>query len=98
MTEYRIRQGIVITEICGEYLLIAAKKARETCPYVNQVNESFAYLCKTLENWCTSEQLKQAILEVYDLSDQKAADTEIKGFLEKMQHYGYLLTREGEGK
>ena len=50
MERYETRPGVVLTNICGEYMLLAAKAAREYCPYMTQLNESSAFLWRLLES------------------------------------------------
>ena len=34
MKGWTIRPGVVLTQVCEEYLLVATRKARGLCPYV----------------------------------------------------------------
>lgn len=95
MERYVTRPGVVLTSICGEYLLLAAKAAREHCPYLTQINESSAFLWKKLENGADQEELERAVQEEYELADPADARGAIRSFLEQMLQRGYLL-REGE--
>ncbi len=95
MERYRTRPGVVLTSICGEYMLLAAKAAREHCPYMTQINESSAFLWKLMERGLDLEDLKRAVLEEYELEDPAQAQEAIQGFMDQMLQLGYLL-REGE--
>ena len=48
MTVYKGRPGVVLTEIAGEYVLVAAKALKGECPYVMQLNETSAFLWRQL--------------------------------------------------
>ena len=95
MEHYRTRPGVILTSICGEYLLLAAKAAREHCPYMTQLNESSAFLWKQLERGGDLEDLRTAVLEEYELDDPAQAQEAIQDFMDQMMQLGYLL-REGE--
>lgn len=41
--KYQIRPGVVLSEVCGEYLLLATMEASRYCPYVYQINETAAF-------------------------------------------------------
>ena len=97
MEQYKTRPGVVLTEICGEYLLLAAKAAREHCPYMTQLNESSAFLWRELENGAAPEELERAVLEEYEIADPASAREAIRGFVEQMLQLGYLLPK-GEQK
>ncbi len=97
MERYETRPGVVLTNICGEYMLLAAKAAREYCPYMTQLNESSAFLWRRLESGAGPEEMERAVLKEYEIEDPAAAREAIRNFLEQMLQLGYLL-RKGEQK
>ena len=70
MTVYKTRRGVVLTEICGEYVLIAAKALLDRCPYLTQINESSAFLWKRMMNGATLEELVIAVEDEYEILDE----------------------------
>ncbi|MBQ3424395.1 MAG: PqqD family protein [Oscillospiraceae bacterium] len=96
MDRYVTRPGVVLTSICGEHMLLAAKAAREHCPYMTQLNESSAFLWRKLEDGAAAEDLLRAVLEEYEIAEPEARKA-IDSFLEQMLQHGYLL-RKGEQK
>ena len=95
MERYQTRPGVVLTSICGEYVLISATAVRDRVPYLTQINESSAFLWRLLESGAGEEELEQAVLEEYEIDDPAQARAAIQGFLRQMLDAGYLL-REGE--
>ena len=95
MDHYVTRPGVVLTSICDEYMLLAAKAAREHCPYMTQLNESSAFLWRRLEQGSDRDDLERAVQEEYEIDDPADAREAIRGFIEQMLQLGYLL-REGE--
>lgn len=97
MDQFETRPGVVLTQICGEYMLLAAKAAREHCPYMTQLTESSAFLWRELEKGTAPEELERAVLEEYEIEDPASAREAIRIFMEEMLQRGYLL-RKGEQK
>ncbi len=95
MTVYRLRTGVVLTQICGEYALIAANAVREFCPAICQINETAAFLLRLLISGADERELERAAAEEYEIEDPAEARSAIEGFLQQMLETGYLL-KEGE--
>ena len=95
MERYRSRPGVVLTSVCGEYLLLAAKAAREHCPYMTQLSESSAFLWKLLIDGAGEDELLRAVCAEYEIDEPETARQGIETFIGQMLESGYLL-REGE--
>ena len=93
---YKTRKGIVLTSICGQYVLVASKKARENCPYVTQINETAASCWRLLQNGCTSDALTAHLLEEYDVDDFSLVKKDVAGLLGKYLEEGYIIQAEEE--
>lgn len=91
MKAYRTRPGVVLTSICGEYVLVAAKAARDEVPFATQISESSAFLWKNLINGADEDTLAASVLEEYEIEDPRAARAAIRGFVGKMFELGYLV-------
>lgn len=90
MTRYKTRKGVVLTEIAGEYVLVAAKALLDECPYVTQLNESSAFLWRQMVHGATLDELETAIGEEYEIEDPAAASAAIEGFVKQMEEMHYL--------
>ena len=88
---YKTRPGVVLTEIAGEYVLVAAKMLLDTCPYVTQINESSAFLWSQMETGASLEQLSEAVSKEYEIEDHDAADEAIRAIVQQLQDMNYLL-------
>ena len=95
MERYRTRPGVVLTSVCGEYLLVAAKAAREHCPYMTQISESSAFLWKLLIDGAGPDELLRAVCAEYEIEDPASARQAIDTFITQMLETGYLL-QEGQ--
>ncbi len=92
---FHTRPGVVLTSICGEYVLVAAKAVRDHVSRFAQLNESSAFLWRLLESGADEEALEKAVMEEYEIEDPVQARSAIQTFIEQMLQIGYLL-KEGE--
>lgn len=97
MTRYRTRPGIVLTAICGEYVLVAASAAQQYCPYVTELNETSAFLWRQLSSGADLDGLMIALDEEYELDDPAMARQAVEAFLQQMLELNYLLPEEQGG-
>lgn len=95
MTRYHTRTGVVLTSICGEYVLVAARALLGTVPRFSQLNESSAFLWRLMESGADEEELKTAVMEEYEIEDPAQVRSAIEAFIGQMLECGYLLM-EGE--
>lgn len=98
MTVYKTRRGVVLTEICGEYVLIAAKALLDRCPYLTQINESSAFLWKRMMNGATLEELVIAVEDEYEILDVDETKTAIDNIIKNMMEMNYLESMEAGEK
>ena len=96
MEIFKSRPGVVLTEIAGEYVLVAARSLLKQCPYVTQINESSAFLWRQLEKGASLKDLQSAVAEEYELDDAEEANAAIGAFVQQMKDLNYLLTEESE--
>ena len=90
MERYVTRPGVVLCSVCGEYLLVAAKEAREHCPYVTQINESAASYWKLLDRPYSIDELTERAAEVFQ-KEKKDLLLPILLFIRKLEKSGYLI-------
>ena len=90
MRNHSLRNGIVLTEICGVYLLIADQEARKHCPYIKEISETGAYIWKQMEQNKSPEEIISDIEEKYDVSDTTDLKTEINTFIQSLKEAGYI--------
>ena len=94
MNLYRTREGVLLTDICGEYLLVADLNARKMCPYVRHINKTAAFLWNELEGTASEAELISALQSEYKISEEEARFAVI-GFLKQLEEKGYLVTEVG---
>lgn len=98
MESFQTRPGVLLTQICGEYLLVASKSAREFCPYYSFLNESAAFVWRALENGADPAQLEAAVAEEFEIEDPAEIRRLIQALLENLEKNHYLLRIEQGGQ
>ena len=94
MIRYKTRPGVVLTSVCGQPLLVAAKKLQDRCPYVTELNETSAFLWERLRCGADLNGLMAALGEEYELDDPNTAKVAVEAFLRQMLELNYLLPEE----
>lgn len=94
MERYKTRPGVVLTEICGEYVLVSAKMNLGVCPYVTTVNETSAFLWNRLIEGADFASLMQAVREEYEIDDVTAAEDAVRAFLAQMIELNYIIPED----
>ena len=94
MIKYQTRPGVVLTEIAGEYALIAAKKLLDECPYITQISESSAFLWQQMTDGASLEELENAVCEEYQVEEPEDVRPAIIDFLQQLTDLNYLLQED----
>ena len=97
MTRYKTRPGVVLTSICGKQILVATKAARESCPYVTEINETSAFLWEQLRDGADIDALMDAVDQEYEVEDHALARNAVLSFIDQMVELNYLLPTEDQG-
>lgn len=85
-----ILSGVVLSEVCGENLLIATGDARGKVPYVLSLNETATFIWKLLEKGADGEEIKAALCREYEI-DEKTACAAHDSFMHKLLAQGYIV-------
>ncbi|MBR6156174.1 MAG: PqqD family protein [Lachnospiraceae bacterium] len=91
MMTYSCREGILLTKICGEYLLVAATSCRNYCPKVTQINETAAEIWRLLKENKTESEIIQYFFQNYEIKEPGKLNELISSFIDSMVHNGYLI-------
>ena len=90
MRKYHLREGVVLVEICGEFLLVATRNARKYCRYYYQINETAAYYWKKMEQEPDLEKVIAAASADYKISEEEIRPG-FMAFLDSLEKEGYLI-------
>lgn len=89
--DYVIREGIVLEEICGRYLLISTLAARDKCTYVKTVEPIVAYYWSMMEEGLSIDEMtKTAAKQFPEISDDVLRQ-DIQDLIIQLKEKGYLL-------
>ena len=90
--KYRLRDGIVLAEVCGQPMLVATGEALKYSRYMSLVNEDAAFYLELLKKPCSPEELALAgggefgadYEKILPIVEQFLASSERKGFLTRV--------------
>jgi hypothetical protein len=90
-TQYRRGERHVYRHVAGEHLLIALHG--DSLEPLFALTPTAALLWKRLENWCTSEELAEALVQEYEVTPEQAA-TDVEEFLAQLEEVRAVTRRE----
>lgn len=79
----KIKEGFILREVAGSYLVVAVGKAVKEFGGVVNLNETGAFLWKLLEKSSTQSEMVDALLNEYDV-DRDTAEKDVKAFTDKL--------------
>ena len=86
---YEIQKGIVLTRVCDEFLLVAARPARGICPYVKLINNTGAFFWQLVEEGVSfSEMVDRAVAHYHAPREQ--IENDLKAFLLELTAQKYI--------
>ena len=91
MKRYKTRPGVTLTTVAGQFVLVAAKAAREFCPYTAQINETAAFCWRVLEDGADFETLYARLSEEYEIPDAENCRADLTELLQQLLAAGYLI-------
>lgn len=97
MSEYQIRNGIVLERICGKYVLISTEAARNKCYYIRKIEDIVAFYWEMMEQGLSIDEMTQKAVQIFQDVDEKEIRKDIEELIIEMKEAGYLL-RDDEMK
>lgn len=95
---YKTREGVILTQICGSYYLVAAKALYGQLPYITEINETAAVCWKRMADGASEEDLCQELAAEYDIEDPSGMTSDVQGLLTKLKSDGYIEQISEEGQ
>lgn len=86
----KIKDGFVLRNICGEYLVVAIGKQTLDFKGLIKLNEPGAFLWEQLQTERTVEELQTAMLNEYDV-DADTAAADIDAFVQSLKKADLLV-------
>lgn len=80
----KIKEGFVLRNICGEYVVVAVGRQTLDFKGLIKLNDTGAFLWEQLQKDCTEEELLVAMRAEYDV-DVATAQADIKAFVDSLR-------------
>lgn len=80
----KIKEGYMLREVAGSFVVVPLGKASLDFNGMITLNEMGAFLWKQLEQGCTEEELLEAVLAEYEVTEERAKSG-IEKFLDKVR-------------
>jgi hypothetical protein len=80
----KIKEGFILREVAGNFIVVAVGDAVKNFNGVINLNETGALLWKELVKGATEEDLKQALLNEYEVTEE-VAERDAKAFVENLK-------------
>ena len=85
----KIKDGFIIREVAGNFIVVAVGSAVKQFNGVITLNETGAILWKKLQEGCEKQDLIEVILNEYEVSED-VAEKDVASFIEKLEFAGLL--------
>lgn len=95
---YNVREGIVLTSICGQHLLVACAEARKYCTYTLEVNETAAFIWNMIVIGMSKEEMAHQLAEEYEIPEGVNVSETIDGFINFLSMKGYILAGDNDNE
>ncbi len=91
---YISRKGIVLCEIAGEYVLVAAQHLRKEVPYVRILNDTGAFCWKQLEKGIGEEELCRLMEQEFEIDEENDISDDVHALLMHLKERNYIQEYE----
>lgn len=85
----KIKDGFVLRQVAGEWMAVATGTRTVELPGIIALSETAAFVWKCLEEERTYKQLKEALLEEFEVDDE-TAEKDLNEFLKQLSDEGLL--------
>lgn len=80
----KIKDGFILREVAGSYIVVAVGSAVKTFNGVINLNQTGAFLWELLQKGAEKEDLVKALLGEYEV-DEQTASKDVDVFIEKLE-------------
>jgi hypothetical protein len=87
--EMKLKSGVIINEMNGEYVAVAAGEAGKAFNGMIRMNETAAFIAKTLQNEIDEEGVVNALCSEYEV-DVKTAEDNVRAVIAKLDSAGLI--------
>ena len=86
----KLRKGVLLINICDQYVLVAGKEARKYCRYITELNDTGAFIWKQIEQCKNVVQIIAEIQKEFDVDDDEEIKKYVFSFIRQLKDNGYL--------
>ena len=90
----RIRPGIVLTHVCDQCVLVAAREARPYCPYTTILNKTGEIIWKCLTEGKDLTGIIEHMTKEFDIPSGTDIKQIIMDYIDQLHVNGYVLYEE----
>lgn len=91
--KYQTQPGVVLAQVCDDYLLVASGPARGKVPYVRKMNQTGAYFWRLLEEGLEDSAIVARAMADYSIPEE-VAQAALGQFVASLQAAKYLSPEE----
>ena len=89
--DYRVRDGIILRNVCDVWLLIAVGEAAEHCLYVRQVNDTLVWYWQRIAKGKSKDEIIDEAESVFDASKTQL-ESDLNELKSQLHSMGYLVS------
>ena len=90
---YKMTEGIVLTRVGGEYVLVATRSAWDKCPNIKSISPLFSAFWQGLFNGISEETMIQQLSQNTKIAESVLKER-LSAFYDEMRKDGYLYEEE----
>lgn len=98
MTDWRLREGVLLTHIQGVSLLVADKTARKYCRFASRVNETGAFFWQLMSEGKTREAILTAMQQEYEIPEGADPGEDLDRFIRLLRDNHYIISEAEENE
>ena len=93
---YHIREGVILRQVCGDWLIIAVGEAAKHCLYVREINDTLAWYWQWIEEGLGRDGIIRAAREQFDAPEELILK-DVDKLIKDLVRMGYLLEPPADG-
>ena len=90
---YKMTEGIVLTRVGGEYVLVATRPAWDRCPNIKSISPLFSAFWQRMSDGLDEEMIIQEIIQKTKIKESVLRER-LSTFCDEMKKDGYLYEEE----
>ena len=90
----RIREGILLTHVCDQAILVSSFDSRKYCPYTTNLNDTGESIWKYLSEGKDIKEITSHLKEEFDIPKEVNVEALVKDYIDELHKNGYVLYEE----